>query len=309
MTNAAQALEQRGKEVAKPTLIGQIQGLQDQFQMAMPKGLEAQQLVRDAITAIRQTPKLAECEPASVMGALMTCAQLGLRPGVLGHAWVLPFKDWKTKTLKAQIIIGYQGMIDLAYRSNKIETISARAVHENDIFDYEYGLDEKLTHKPTHGTRGKLIATYAVAKTMANGKLFVVLELEDIEAARRSSKQADGKTWTENYEGMALKTAVRQLFKLLPKSTEISTAMAADEGVRLDYSVGSQAESTTQYVEAERVDQPAEPTPEPPKPATDTDARIAEKVAAMKEPEVNMATGEVLEEDPWVTTGKSAGQK
>ena len=59
----------------------------------MPKGVEAAQLVRDALTAVRTNPKLAECEPNSVLGSLMTCAQLGLRPGVLGHAWLLPFWD------------------------------------------------------------------------------------------------------------------------------------------------------------------------------------------------------------------------
>src|SRR5438105_2203656 len=75
------------------TLAQQIRGMEEQFKLAMPRGMEAAQLIRDALTAVRTTNNLAKCEATSVLGALMTCAQLGLRPGVLGHAWVLPFWD------------------------------------------------------------------------------------------------------------------------------------------------------------------------------------------------------------------------
>ena len=80
-----------------PTLSQQIVRMEDQFAMAAPRGIEAKQLVRDALTALRQNPELAECDPQSVLGGLMTMAQLRLRVGVLGHGWLLPFRDWKTK--------------------------------------------------------------------------------------------------------------------------------------------------------------------------------------------------------------------
>jgi recombination protein RecT len=115
-----------------PTLSQQIVRMEDQFAMAAPRGIEAKQLVRDALTALRQNPELAECDPQSVLGGLMTMAQLGLRVGVLGHGWLLPFRDWKTQQKKAQLVIGYQGLVELAYRSNKIKSLAARTVHAND---------------------------------------------------------------------------------------------------------------------------------------------------------------------------------
>ncbi len=109
--NAAAALATRRENggVATNSIADKIRSMEGQFQAAMPKGAEATQLIRDALTAMRMTKNLSRAEETSVLGALMTCAQLGLRPGVLGHAWLLPFWDGKNRGYKAQLVIGYQG--------------------------------------------------------------------------------------------------------------------------------------------------------------------------------------------------------
>jgi recombination protein RecT len=227
--------------VATNTLADQIRRMQSQYQAAMPRGAEAAQLVRDALTAVRTNPKLAECEPTSVLGSLMTCAQLGLRPGVLGHAWLLPFWDNRSKTNKAQLVLGYQGMIELAMRSGKISSLIARTVHENDEFSVDYGLADSLVHKPNlFGDRGQPIAFYAIAKFTSGGHAFVVMTVPEMERYRQEHAKArtrEGKIfgpWVDNFEGMAHKTCIRQLSKYMPKSTELAVAIAADEGVRVD---------------------------------------------------------------------------
>lgn len=59
MQNSANTPEQQ----RPTTLTDQIRSMESQFALAMPKGAEASQLVRDAITSLRQTPKLGECSP------------------------------------------------------------------------------------------------------------------------------------------------------------------------------------------------------------------------------------------------------
>lgn len=224
-----------------PSLSDQIRSMEQQFAMAAPKGVEAAQLVRDALTALRQTPKLAECTPQSVLGSLMTCAQLGLRPGVLGHAYLLPFWDKRQGGQVAQLVVGYQGLVELAHRSGKIQSLIARTVFENDHFDVDYGLEDKLVHKPyMGGDKGQPIAYYAVAKFTTGGHAFFVmshpemLEYRDKHAkARNRNGQVFG-PWADNFEAMAHKTCVRQLSKWMPKSTELATAISADETVRVD---------------------------------------------------------------------------
>lgn len=236
------AAQATGSEVAQRNpaaeLKDNIRKLEDQFQMAMPKGVEAKQLVRDALTIISANPKLLECQPASVYGSLMTCAQLGLRPGVLGQAWILPMRI--KGQLKGQLIVGYQGFIALAHRSKDIASISARIVYERDIFDYEFGLEDRLVHKPTMGKdRGDAIAYYCIIKTQSGGTLWDVLSRNDAEAHR--DKFAMAKTqnglvgpWKDHFDAMALKTVILRVLKLAPRSTDLMAAMAADESFRLD---------------------------------------------------------------------------
>lgn len=253
--------------IAHNTLADQIRAMEKQYQAAMPRGGEAAQLVRDALTALRMTKNLAKCEAASVLGSLMTCAQLGLRPGVLGHAWLLPFWDRRANDgkgeHKAQLVIGYQGLIELAHRSGKIASLIARTVYEGDEFDVDYGIADTLVHKPNlFGNRGKPIAYYAIAKFQGGGYAFYVMSHRDMERyrdANATAKNRDGVVfgpWVDHFEGMAHKTCVRQLAKYMPKSTELAYALAADEGVRVDLTPTVDPAEATEHptIDGEAVD-------------------------------------------------------
>lgn len=237
------------------TLKQQIRQMESQFALAMPKGTEAAQLVRDALTCIQQTPKLADCSPQTVLGALMTCAQLGLRPGVsgLGHAWVLPYWDAKSRTNVAQLIIGYKGYVDLAYRSGQIATVIARTVYDGDTFDVEYGIDEKLIHKPAMaGDRSKPIAHYAIVKLANGGRSFWVMTEDEMQAWKRkyAPKNKAGNIvgpWVSDYEAMARKTCLLRLAAWMPKSTDLSVAIQVDNGVRTDIMPTTTAEQVTDH--------------------------------------------------------------
>ena len=238
-----------------PTLRDQIRSMEAQFALAMPKGMEAAQLVRDALTALQQTPKLAECPPMSVLGALMTCAQLGLRPGVLGHAWVLPYWNKQDRCYNAQLVIGYKGYIDLAYRSGQISTVIARTVYEGDTFDVEYGLDDKLVHKPApKGARSNPVGHYAIVKLANGGQSFWYMTEDEMQAwrTRYAPKNKGGNIvgpWNSDYEAMARKTCLLRLANWMPKSTEMATAMEVDNGVRTNVSPTAVLTSVVEHPE------------------------------------------------------------
>lgn len=239
--------QQPGAEVALPSqppnLRQQIERMQDQFALAAPRGVEAQQIVRDALTAIRNTPKLLECEQTSVLGGLMTMAQLGLRVGVLGHGWLIPFWNKRARQHQAQLVIGYQGMIALAYRSQMVDKITARVVYANDLFELEYGLNERLVHRPTTGDRGAPVGYYATVKIRGAGEpMFYHMTHEEMLVYRdryAMARTKEGRVfgpWADNFPDMALKTCVRQLSKFMPKGTDLAAAMAVDDTVRVDVS-------------------------------------------------------------------------
>lgn len=206
--------------------------MKQQMALAMPKHMTADRMMRIALTEVRKVPALGQCNIESFMGAIMQCAQLGLEPGsALGHAYLLPFGNGKAKDGKSncQLIIGYRGMIDLARRSGQIVSLTARTVHENDTFKYEFGLDETMQHIPADGDRGKMTHVYAVAKLKGGGVQFDVMSRADVDKVRATSKAGANGPWVTHFEEMAKKTVIRRLFKYLPVSIEIQQAVTLDE--------------------------------------------------------------------------------
>lgn len=224
------------------TVFGFLKSYQSEIAKALPKHMSADRMARVATTAIRQTPKLLECEPASLFGAIIQCAQLGLEPSNgLGHAYLLPFdknekrgNQWVKVRTDVTLIIGYRGMLDLARRSGQIESIEAHAVYKCDKFECELGLNSKLIHvpdwdNPERNDPAKVVFVYAVAKLKDGGTQFQVMSRQGVEAIRERSKAAKSGPWVTDWEQMALKTVTRRLFKWLPVSIELQNAVSLDE--------------------------------------------------------------------------------
>lgn len=220
-----------------------------QFAAALPKHMTAERMARIVTTEIRKTPELANCDRTSFLGTVIQCAQLGLEPGnSLGHAYILPFDKrekqgdrWVTVRTEAQLIIGYRGMIDLARRSGQIISLSARAVRENDEFDYQLGLHEDLRHKPFEGENaGEITHVYAVARLQGGGVQFDVMSKVQVEAVRSQSKAGKSGPWVNHWEEMAKKTVIRRLFKYLPVSVEIQRAVTLDEAAEAGIPQGNE---------------------------------------------------------------------
>lgn len=205
---------------------GYLTKSKDQIKAALPKHLSPDRMLRIALTEIRKNPDIQKCAPLSIIGSIIQASQLGLEPGsALGHCYLVPYKG------ECQIQIGYRGMIDLARRSNAIKSISARVVREGDTFEFEYGIEEKLVHKPATNGRGKIQYVYAVATFKDTGHQFEVMSLEEIEEVRRKSKSPEKGPWKDHFEEMAKKTVIRRLFKYLPVSIELQRAVGLDEQI------------------------------------------------------------------------------
>lgn len=230
MSNEAKALSP--VDMKAKTVRHMLTVSKEQLEMALPKHIQVDRLIRVAMTSIQRTPKLLDCDQKSLMAAIMQSAQLGLMPdGVLGEAYLIPFKD------QVQFIIGYRGLISLARRSGEIVSLAAHCVHQNDVFEFEYGLDEKLRHVPNMlKDRGEMVAVYAVAKLKDGGHGLEVMSRKDVEGIRNRSQgyksaiqYKKDHPWITDFEQMARKTVLRRLSKYLPVSVEMLEAISIDE--------------------------------------------------------------------------------
>lgn len=213
----ALAPQRKGK-----TVYDLIEQQKPAIQRALPNtGLTADRLARIVATQIRTNPKLASCSAESLLGAVMLTAQLGLEPGPLGHAYFVPFGSEVT------FIMGYKGLINLAYRNNIV--ISAHEIHKNDFFSFDYGSD-KVKHYYLFGQlRGEFIGAWAKA-VLPNGQMKIkVMSKDEIDAHRKRSRSGDSGPWKTDYIAMAVKTVIRVLGSQLPLATELQRALAADE--------------------------------------------------------------------------------
>ena len=209
-----------------------------EIEAALPSTTTAKRMARLVLTEVSKTPALGTCNPKSLFGAVIQLCQLGLEPGnTLGQAYLIPFYAGSNKPKNVQMIIGYRGMLALARRSGTIASIQARAVYKKDHFDYCFGLDDTLTHKPANTARGELTHVYAIAKFVDGGLQWDVMAIDDVLKIRdqaegyKSFLKGFAKTspWETHLEEMAKKTIIRRLFKYLPMSTEATLAVSLDE--------------------------------------------------------------------------------
>lgn len=205
-----QTLDKYGKEILK----------------ALPAAMQSPQKLdrmrRIAMSEINKTTELQRCDPVSIMGSLVHIATFGLEPGAgFGHAYLVPFKNTCT------VIIGYRGFIELARRSGEIASIHSRVVYENDEFYIEYGMEEKLVHKPNTKEQGDMIGVYAIAKLKTGVTMFEYMRKDQVDAIK--DKVRNQHVWSQHYEEMARKTAVRRLYKYLPSSPEVAQAMELED--------------------------------------------------------------------------------
>lgn len=228
MSKITQAVEKQ-EQAASPAmqLRDAIKKSEGQFALALPKHVTPDRFLRAALTALNTVPRLQECTQTSILAGLMQAAQLGLEVSdVRGQAYLIPRYDGRDKCMKATFQLGYRGMIDLAARGGI--TVDVDEICENDAYDYQRGTRPFLFHKPTLCDRGEPIAYYAVA-TFSDGRppTFVIMGRAEMEKHRdqfASTRNKDGDiygAWITNFDGMARKTAVRQLLNYLPATVEL----------------------------------------------------------------------------------------
>lgn len=177
-----------------------------------------------AVCAIKENPKLLDCDPESLFRGFNYIAQLDLKAfsPVNRECWLIPTWNSKNKRYDARFQIGYQGLKKLASKNPFIAFVDARCVFEKDFFELEHtDSGTKFVHKPALTDQGSLIGAYCVIRSKDGYSLVEFINIDEIEKARsQSASGADGKKdnqgnpikpsgpWVTHYNEMARKTAI-----------------------------------------------------------------------------------------------------
>ena len=249
-----------------------------QMAQALPKHLTPERMIQFVVQLAEQNPRLAECDFKSFLGAVMEASILGFEPvKSLGLCFFVPYHS-KEDGLRVQFQMGYAGVIELAYRSERVEAIQARVVYEGDHFHYQMGTSPKIDHWRTAKTNESVIThAYVIVHLKGGGTIDEVLSFAQIEKRRklsqaqrvsgRASEQPIG-IWKDHYPQMAMKTVVHAIKHYLPISI-LQRALASDEKViDIDHFLpdGSGTPllaAEPEEIEAEVIEEKPEAAPEP----------------------------------------------
>lgn len=120
-------------------------------------------------------------------------------------------------------------MVDLALRSPRVKSVTARAVHAADKWECDLGADI-LSHVPELDAHpGDVRFYYGLAHLTEGGRIYEPAPLWLIEEHRQMAQAPNSPAWRNHYDAMAKKTAVRILWRWLPKTAVAARAVELDE--------------------------------------------------------------------------------
>ena len=224
---------------------------------------KAEKYTAAIMSAVATNPALQDCDAASILSGSLLAESLNLSHSPqLGRYYLVPFKDKKAGTTKAQFILGWKGYIELAVRSGQYKNINALPVKEGELISYDPFNDEielQAIQDPDERERASTIGYYAMFEYLngfrkvlycskkqmirhadryspafsekATGGKYPKVSYEDYEAGRydKNDEWLYSSFWYKDFDGMACKTMLRQLIsKWGIMSADMQTAITAD---------------------------------------------------------------------------------
>jgi recombination protein RecT len=257
---------QAQSSVTKPTRMADFQQLFGKYQIqieqiAPKKGIQSNRIIALAAQVFAASPMLQECDPKSMIAAVMQTAMMGLNPTPQwGEVYFVPYGK------QVQMQVGYQGWIKLASKSGILKSIRANCIYEGDPHTTELGSVSKIVHSmgPNYGDPSKVVAVYAIAELRSGGEQFVILNKQMIERLRmKSPMQKNGMNgaWKSDYDKMSMAKAIKQLLKMIPREDEWRSFDFVDESIASLETLTPDGPTTFEYPENEgSAEVVAEPT-------------------------------------------------
>ncbi len=262
-----------------------------QVAMALPRHMKAERFIRVALNATMRQPELLQCQKESLFLALLQLSAYGIEAdGRRAH--LIPFWDKNCtcgherdehnqgkchhrgctctifqKRRLVQLILDYKGISELVRRSGEVSYIHADVALEGDDFDFRFGSEAFLRHRPNlekepfdsknHAKR-RILGVYSFVKLKDGSEDFIVISKADVDAIRKRSKSGDSGPWVSDYIEMAKKTVFRRHSKWLPLTPELRDAVENDDESEFDAGVVLDGMSQVMPEEAPEDDEPKE---------------------------------------------------
>lgn len=187
------------------------ESVQQQFKNALKEN--ASLFMASLIDVYGSDKYLQNCAPSEVIMEALKAATLKLPINKsLGFAYIVPYKNRRLQKFIPTMIIGYKGYLQLAQRTAQYKHINADAVYEGEKIDLDRLTGEiYFSGKPISE---KAIGYFAFIETITGFRKTIFWTRSQVEAHAQKYSQSyhsDASPWKTNFDGMAIKTVLRNL--------------------------------------------------------------------------------------------------
>ena len=218
------------------------------------KYLTPERIFKMASLAHSRQPKLGQCTITSFMKEFIKCCELGLDcGGATGQGYLIPYKNGflskqaNRDIFEATFIPGYQGLIEIAYRTGKVTYIDAQIVYAKDLFEYDLGSEPFVKFRPNlDSERGEVKCAFAIVRLLdSKYPKIEIMTKHQLDGIKSRSKAGDSGPWKTDEGEMMRKCPIRRIFKFIPKTAEVEKVLEADNRM-YDFSSDISEESDKQ---------------------------------------------------------------
>ena len=219
-TNNSALTEQKKTNLAAVKSYMNTVELKERFEAIL--GQKAAQFMASVTNAVSTTPKLQECDAASVIQSALIAATYDLPiDGNLGFAAIVPYQS------KAQFQMMYKGYIQLAIRSGEYADMNVSEVYADEIKSYNpitgqvtFVDDFTETKMREEGNPENIVGYFAWFKLLKgfSHALYMTKKEVDNHARRYStayqydlSKGRNTSRWSQDFDAMGKKTVIKLL--------------------------------------------------------------------------------------------------
>lgn len=196
----------------------------------LPKGVTPERIKETVLTECVKNPTLLMCDRNSLFESVRAACQMGLE-FVDGQAFLIPYWNKDKNTYICQLQVGYKGWVKLIWSSGLVDGVEAECVHENDGWEEHRGTKSEIIHTINRrANRGARQFSYARVRLKGSSEpMLYVCDAEEIARAKKASQKGSFAWQADNERWGYLKTALKRIAKLLPKTPQLQLASEVDD--------------------------------------------------------------------------------
>lgn len=215
-------------------------------------GKNSDMFITSIVSAVSTNKDLQSCEQYSILSCALLGTSLNLSPSPqLGQYYLVPYRDNKSGTTRAQFILGYKGYIQLAIRSGMYRKLNVLAIKEGELIKYDplnEEIEVNLIDDEIKRENAKTIGYYAMFEYTNGFRKAIYWSRAKMEkhASTYSKGYAAKKGytfWEKDFDAMAFKTMLRHLISKwgimsidLQNALEVDNKVVVKDGEYIDVS-------------------------------------------------------------------------